>query len=338
MGNREQAEREASYWIARRESGPWDPADAAAFANWLNASRSHEAAYYRFRAMWKETGRLNALSRTASPEGTLSEAFEHREARFAPEPVQRQMEGTSPWRVHRNLAIAASLLIAAVLGGFLWSVLLAPTYSTAVGGLESVPMADGSRIIMNTDSELRIAFSETERRVELARGEAFFDAAKDPRRPFVVTAGSKRIVAVGTQFSVRRHEEEIQVSVTEGAVRIESARNAKSGAGVLLRAGTMGRSQNGAVLVQKRPLDEIEQQLTWRSGTLTFENTPLAQAVAEFNRYNARKIVIEDPSIAAIEVGGVFRATNIEPFIRLIEDGLSIGVREEKERIVLARD
>jgi transmembrane sensor len=108
-----------------------------------------------------------------------------------------------------------------------------------------------------------------------------------------------------------------------------------NGQGVLLPAGSVASSESGAVLVKKADVTQIERHLTWRSGTLTFRDTPLADAVAEFNRYNRRQIVIEDPAIAAIEVGGVFRATNLEPFIHLMEEGFPVTVTEEGDRIVL---
>jgi transmembrane sensor len=207
-------------------------------------------------------------------------------------------------------------------------------YSTVVGGLEAVPMLDGSRVTLNTDSEIRVAVTEKERRVELKQGEAFFEVAKDPNRPFVVSVAGQRIVAVGTAFSVRRQGNDIRVIVSEGKVRVEVP--GKDAALMEpVSAGSVVRTASNEVLIQKKPIAEIEQSLSWRSGLLTFRDTPLADAIAEFNRYNTRKIVIEDPEIAALQVGGIFRATNLDPFVHLLQDGFPVRATMEEDRIVL---
>jgi len=198
-------------------------------------------------------------------------------------------------------------------------------------------MPDGSKVTLNTNSEIRVAVTETERRVTLDKGEAFFEVAKDPRRPFVVHAGDKQIVAVGTKFSVRRDADAVRVVVTEGRVRLE--RSSASGAAPLaqLSAGTIARAAGAGTLVQEKPLDEAEEFLSWRTGFLVFRDTTLGDAVAEFNRYNMHKIVIEDPAVAAMHVGGSFRSTNVDAFVRLLQEGFQIHVDQRDEQIVLTR-
>src|SRR5262249_39417186 len=125
------------------------------------------------------------------------------------------------WRV---FALAASLALG--IGGsgvyiYQAGMLDRDGYRTPVGGIESVPTADGSTITLNTDSQIRVALSASERRIELKHGEAYFEVAHDPNRPFVVHAGNKRVIAVGTKFSVRRDYDDVQVVVTEGKVRLE---------------------------------------------------------------------------------------------------------------------
>jgi transmembrane sensor len=206
-------------------------------------------------------------------------------------------------------------------------------------------MSDGSRVTLNTDSDIRVWLDNRERVVEIDRGEAFFEVAHDPRRPFVVTAGERRVIAVGTQFSVRRERADLRVIVAEGTVRYEGhARNTPRRAGtaagpdaVLLPAGSIARIEGDAVRLQRLPVDEAERNLTWRNGLLTFRGTPLSEAIAEFNRYNTRKLVIEDPAIGSLEVGGVFRSNNVEPFVRLLERGFAIQAAVETDRIVLTR-
>jgi transmembrane sensor len=229
---------------------------------------------------------------------------------------------------------------------FGWSPFDSNHFRTAIGGLQFVPLADGSRVTLNTDSDLRIVLTAAERKVELNRGEAFFEVATDPRRPFVVDVGNKRIVAVGTAFSVFHQGKDTRVNVTEGTVRVEdvSGSDELTRAGshstqvVLVRAGAVAQVENESILVRQTDAATVEQSLSWRSGILTFRDRPLNEVVAEFNRYNSRHIVIEDPAIASLQLGGVFRATNLDPFIELLEQTFPIRARPDGDRIVLTHN
>jgi len=329
MSDRQRAEHAAATWIAKRDAGPWTTEDAAAFEVWLSASASHRAAYYRFNGAWQETGRLKALmAGNAAAAGFTGSASDS-------EKPNRRFVTRRPL-----LALAATVVLTIGAAFFVFQNRPHPgnDYSTVVGGLQAVPMPDGSRVTLNTDSEIRVAVTEKERRVELKHGEAFFEVAKDPNRPFVVRVAGQRIVAVGTAFSVRRMNEgnsnDTRVIVSEGKVRVEVP--GKDAALMEpLPAGSVVHIAGNEVLVQTEPVAEIEQSLSWRSGLLTFRNTPLAEAIAEFNRYNTRKIVIEDPAIAALEVGGIFRATNLDRFVYLLQMGFPVRATTEEERIVL---
>jgi transmembrane sensor len=235
--------------------------------------------------------------------------------------------------------VAASVVLtfAFGIGWYFWPA--GPAYETSVGGVEAVALSDGSNVTLNTNSEIRVALTDTERHIELMRGEAFFDVAKDPARPFVVLAGGQRVVAVGTKFSVRRAErraDEVRVVVTEGRVRVGPV------AGVApelppaeVAAGSIARAGGAGVLIEEQPARPVDEYLSWRSGYLVFRATALADAVAEFNRYNTTKLVIEDPAVAAIEIGGNFRSTNVDAFVRLLKDGFSIRVEQRGDEIVL---
>ena len=339
METREQAEQAAVRWVARRESGEWGEHDEAEFAAWLEGSTTRRIAYYRFKNTWHEAGRLKVLADGPLPTWPLSRAFDDASA------IVPEKRG---WLV-RALAACVALVVVTLLLVHRDEFLGGHTYATPLGGLSTFPMPDGSRVTLNTDSRLRVSMNDRERRIELMRGEAYFEVAKDPLRPFVVTAAGKRVIAVGTQFAVRRQGEDIRVSVTEGIVRfvaspavetrgVSAVEDVKRGSGLLLTAGTVASAKNVGVVLEEKPLDSIQEQLTWRTGVLTFRDTPLVEAVAELNRYNQRKIFIEDPSIAAIEVGGVFRSTDLDPFIRLIEGGLALRVEREGDHIILSAE
>jgi len=212
-----------------------------------------------------------------------------------------------------------------------------PAYETDVGALEAVPLSDGSRVTLNTDTSIKVDLTPHERGVNLARGEAFFEVAKDPTRPFVVHVGDKRIVAVGTQFSVRRDTDGVRVFVTEGVVRVEQSEPGEASRSIAqLHPGAIAHAAADGVIIQTKPVAEVEQLLTWRTGYLVFDHTPLGEAITEFNRYTRHKIVIVDPQVAAIPIGGNFRTTSVEAFLRLVESDFPVVASEQDDRIVLS--
>ena len=352
MASSVQIEEVAAAWLAKRDSGQWRDADQTALTLWLQASTAHRVAFVRLEAAWHGAQRLRALGAGSTPgevpppgHWRLSPSFENTSGPCANDAtVERIPEARGEHRAtgvfgrpaqYRALAASVVLMVALGTGWYVWP--RGPIYRTPIGGLASVPMPDGSKVTLNTNSEIRVAVTETERRVTLDKGEAFFEVAKDPRRPFVVHAGDKQIVAVGTKFSVRRDADAVRVVVTEGRVRLE--RSSASGAAPLaqLSAGTIARAAGAGTLVQEKPLDEAEEFLSWRTGFLVFRDTTLGDAVAEFNRYNMHKIVIEDPAVAAMHVGGSFRSTNVDAFVRLLQEGFQIHVDQRDEQIVLTR-
>jgi transmembrane sensor len=264
------------------------------------------------------------------------------------------------------LYAAAAAVLLVMIGSaytYLGVIFTADRYSTPVGGLDVIHLIDGSQVTLNTDTSLRVVMTKGQRRIELNKGEAFFEVAHDGSRPFVVYAGNKRVMAVGTKFSVRRESDDVQVVVTEGRVSLATAAphilpspgavpdgsgeivteisGAEPGTGpayppvTLLRAGTVARTANTEVLVHQQTATEGETLLSWRNGYVAFRDTTLADAVHEFNRYNTRKIVIDDPTIADIRIGGNFRANNTDAFLWLLQNGFPIAIEQNADKVVL---
>ena len=148
-------------------------------------------------------------------------------------------------------------------------------------------------------------------------------------------AGHARVIAVGTQFSVRRDGDQVEVVVIEGHVRVERDNQNIGAPPALLAPGDVARSDGSGVLVQQKPLPVAEESLSWRSGFLIFHDTPLKEAVEQFNRYNTRKIVIDDPNVGNLRIGGNFKSTNSEAFVRLIESGLPVRAEHQDGQIIL---
>jgi transmembrane sensor len=374
MEKSSQTEEQAARWLLKRDTAGWSDADQQALDAWLESSTANTVAFLRLEAAWQEMRRLKAFS-AGRAKGSVPSPDDWQFTPFFDEHqsgagLATALGATPDHRRRRLYRALAATLILGLIGGTTWYLWPAgPVYQTPVGGTASVPMQDGSKVTLNTNTRIQVALTERERGVQLEHGEAFFEVAKDPTRPFVVSAGGKRIIAVGTKFSVEREADEVRVVVSEGTVRIEnsaasravnSVRSSDGGAnkagtarlegetqaagdenlageGVMVSAGAVARAQGGSVLVQERPLSEIIDDLSWRSGYLVFHDVPLTEAVAEFNRYNMRKIEIDDSTVASIKVSGKFRSTNFEAFVRLLEDGFAIHAQTTDDQIILTK-
>lgn len=329
-----EVEEQAAAWLIKRDSGRWTEADQQALDDWLEASTAHMVAFIRLESAWQRADQLKALG-AGTPRGVVPSPDDWQlSAVFKPPNVDSE---TTSRRASRSFpraiwAMAASVVLAIIVGvGYVrWSV---PSYSTPLGGVASVPMTDGSTITLNTDSEIRVALDRHVRHVRLDQGEAFFQVAKDPGRPFIVDVDGTRVTAVGTAFSVRRQQDEVRVVVTEGLVKIESD---NIDGDVNVPAGNIARSARDKTTVEaKEPMD-LDAALSWRTGFLVFRETPLADAVAEFNRYNSRKIVVAD-DVGNIRLSGKFRSTQHDAFIRLLEGGFSVRVQQAGNQVILTQ-
>ena len=340
-------ERTASMWLARRDAGGWSDRQQTALDAWLAESVAHRVAFLRLEAAWEETARLKAFAAGGSASGVPAPGEWARSPYFV-----SSIGGSHPagyargtrkrrrrrWPLFAGIA-ACLLAIAVVAGGYAWGTYThveTGAWRTALGTQQVVQLPDGSTATLGSDTGLHMAFSRAQRDLELTRGEAFFDVAHDAARPFVVRAGGYRVTAVGTRFDVRRgHDEKLRVVVTRGLVRLQS--NDPARAATMLPAGSIAMIDGADVLVQQIPVDEARERLSWRDGYAVFHGTPLAEAVDEFNRYNARKIVIADPSLDALRVGGNFRLDNSAAFVRLVQQVFPVQAEQRGNRIVLSR-
>lgn len=338
LSDSQNTERIAADWLAKRDGGTWTETDEAAFTAWQRESTEHRVAVIRLKTIWQHADRLQALGAGVTS-GSIPPPGQWRISPFVDRGRSKAPE--EPVRVRRfpvYPAIAATVLLAITSGLVGYILANDPnTYHTAVGESQAVHLADGSQVTLNTDSKIHVALTESERRIELDRGEVFFDVARDPSRPFVVGAGNKRVVAVGTKFSVLRIHDDLRVVVTEGKVRVEDASPEKPEPPVQLAAGNIARAGAAGVLVTENSIPKAEQTLSWRSGYIVLRDTPLADAVEEFNRYNKRQLVLADPALATLRIGGNLRLTNLEAFVRVLEQGFPIHADNEGDRIVLTQ-
>lgn len=312
----EEIEEQAAKWAARRDSDDWSAQEQAQLEEWLAQSTSHRVAYLRLQSVWRRADRLAALSQPS---------LAH--AQPKPRKVIRRA----------SYAVAASIALTAMVSVTVYVHSRGSTYSTGVGGRQTVPLADGSRLELNTRTSVRTEVDAESRTVWLDRGEAYFEIEHDATRPFVVHAGDRKVTVLGTKFSVRRDGDQLEVAVVEGRVQVDDARLLTSRPPAIVEGGDILLAQPSATLVATHAPAMVARELSWRQGLLIFENSTLAEAVAEFNRYNEVELVIADQHTGELRIGGVFEADAVDAFVRLLQRGFGLKVQRQGDEIRILR-
>jgi transmembrane sensor len=307
----------ASRLMDRQLSEDWKESDETELENWMDKSLAHRAAYWRLEAAWEQTDRLAALRR----------------------PMRETHVQSAPARNWPFFArIAAAVVVAGALGAgaaFYASEPAAKTYATEIGGRETITLRDGSQIELNTDSAVRVALSNGERKVWLDKGEVFFQVRHNAKRPFVVIASGHRIVDIGTKFTVRREARGLSIAVTEGKVKLESTDTKIKP--TMLVAGQVALADAKSVSIEKKPVEELSTELKWRTGLIEFRYSTLAEAAKEFNRYNRNKLVIADAQAAKLTVVGTFGTNDVDAFVRLAKRVFGLRVVQHEDETVISR-
>lgn len=290
---------EAAGWVARLQSSDATEEDRRQFAEWLGRDPAHREAYDEFRRLWGELkdvpvppDRLKKL-RGARRRAALSRAA--------------------------GLAVAAFFFVSVYQTGVLDRV--RADYATSVGEVRTVVLDDGTRVDLNTDTAIAVDYSEAARYVRLLRGEAFFDVASNPARPFTVEDGTISATAVGTQYSLRTAAGSFHgdVQVEEGRVEVRSGAER-----VLVNAGNAATlTALGHVTVQ--PAD-VAGAMSWRAGKLVFSGRPLREVLSTLERYRHGRIFIMDDAAARQRVSGIFNLDNTDEALREIESTLPVTV------------
>jgi transmembrane sensor len=335
MSNAE-IEAAAAAWFAKKEAEGWTPEHQSGLSAWLEQSTANRIAFLRVCEAWKRFGELDSMTADRAP-GAVPDRGTWVWRRGPPLEAPRTMAAPPrAWshRIRRSAAGAMALIVLAAFGMTSWYVARQGTiYRTEIGQIRSVPLEDGSHVTLDTGSRIEVAVKADERRIDLVHGDAYFEVAKDPTRPFVVSVDRARVVAVGTKFYVERDDNCLLVLVTEGKIRLE--RSAESPQEVA--AGSEARLDASGLRISHPTDAEVEEALGWRNGYLHFRDTSLVEAVAKFNRYSHKKMLIEDPSIAGIRIGGHFRLDDVRGFLWLLKSGFPINVDERGDRIVLTK-
>lgn len=341
----ESVETQAARWLALLDSDDLPQQKVDEFKAWINQSETHREAFEALLSLWDE---MNILTQTVPPRRKM----DHRSSIMASWP--------------RRLATCWSLVVLAVL---MLALVVVPVpkaaiYVTEIGEQRTIELPDGTSVLLNTNTWLKVDYDDELRSVQIDRGEALFKIAKDPQRPFEVHAGDGIIRALGTAFTVRLRDTDIEVLVTEGLVEIEKkqptpiainekpierkGRTAEQ-TGVMIAvpppekplaqvaAGTsavFGRNDFDALELAQIELLRMEAQLAWRHGVLAFDQEPLENVVEEMARYTSLKLVIPDKALREMKVGGIFKLGDTEAMFEALQQGFGISTARVSEDLV----
>lgn len=317
---------QASAWLARSDRG-LNAIEQQEFDAWCAADPRHAAAVESLQSAWQ----LFDQPREEGLDDLLREDLALLKRR----------------QVRRRLTYGFSALAAACLALVFWprSGVPDPLVSSPSTAIVSQPerrvLEDGSVVLLRPGAEIAVNYSPSLRRIELSRGEALFEVAKNKERPFLVSAGGIDIRAVGTAFTVDRNQARIEVVVTEGRVTVEKP--TASSAPELLATLDVGHSVNVALAdVAPAPVVSLDStavsdKLSWRLPRLEFTGTPLEEAVKLFNEHNAVQLRVADNEIAQLRITGVFRSDNLEGFVDLLETSFHVRTSRSERTISLRK-
>jgi len=295
---------EAAAWLARLCADHRDRADEEGFKTWLAAAPENAAAFEAIDRTWDVLGAI------AEPDGAVQVAPKH--------------------KVSRRLLLAGVGL--ASIGATSFYALRsadANTFETGVGEQKRVTLEDGSRLFLDAQTKVSLAFSETVRSVSMPYGRANFQIASDAKRPFVVQAAQRRIVADHCNLDIRCDGERVQVVLIHGEADVHP-----ESAGAPTTRLRSGERMIAVADVEKFDRPKLAPLLAWQDGYEIFESTRLEDAVAEMNRYSDTKITL-DPKVADRKVSGVYQTGDNVAFARVVAQLLSVRVRQGDQTVSL---
>ena len=326
----------ANEWIVALNEAPGDEALHLAHRRWLADSESNRRDWNEARQVWD----LMAMTLpahteewdrpTARPTARSSGAAA---TRRAPQSGRRGREDDRRRRVRRRrgrlgaagVALAACLALALLPDALID---LQADHSSSTGEVKVVDLEDGSRIHLAPESAVALAFDPSVRRVELLRGDAFFEVAAETGRTFRVRAGSVETVVLGTRFAVSLRPDGAQVAVEEGSVRVDgpSARAGTVAAGAELSAGEMLRVGRDGTPEKAETLPSLI--AAWRKGLLVAQDRPLAELAAVLDRYFEGWIIVADPRLAREPLTGIYTLSDPKAALGAMAEAQGAKLRE----------
>ncbi|MBL4837219.1 MAG: FecR domain-containing protein [Kordiimonadaceae bacterium] len=333
-------EEQAAAWIAKIEVKELQQVELDKLGAWLALSPQHQEAFDRMNSLWNGAEILDDLNGFGEDVGDKT-AIENGE------PVM-------PWWGQRMLvgAIAASVMVVAGVTALYDAGMFTeaqPThFLTQVGEQKTIALSDGSTVILNTDSVLDIELTENSRIMRLTQGEAHFDVAPNPDRPFLVYAGDGIVKAVGTAFTVYLRKKAVEVTVSEGVValiaRPKASMNTAQSLQVIAELKPIAALTAGQNAVFAEKVEHVEsmseealgRKLLWHGGFIAFSGEPLLTVIEDVSRYTDIRIEI-DPDLETLPVGGYFKIGEIDGMFEALETAFGVHVeRVSPSHVILS--
>jgi len=306
----------AIFWVTRLHSGDCTDQERQDFEAWLAQSETHRTAHKEVEAFWNGLSQIEPL---AAPQLAAARTY-LREARQS----RRAFSG-------KRLA-GAGVLSLVFITGFLplwWSWLTTDTYRTAKGDSMSIQLSDGSRIDLNTDTELSVQYTSTRRSVKLEHGEALFSVVHNEEKPFEVIAADGRIQDIGTRFNVYRQADRVSVTVLEGEVSVATGQS--STAQYLVPGQQISYDSTGHTsAISRADTDAIT---AWQKGRLVFKSQPLSIVLEQLSRYHDASLQVDGSRLQTLKVSGVFPTDNLNLALNTIAGALPIKVNQTATNI-----
>jgi len=351
---------EAGAWIVKMDQGPLSPEQTAELQQWIAKSDFHRNYLHQLAHNWDSMGILQELAALFPIQPTA--VMPAKAGIFQPSTPKTWLQNLIA-QLKQPKAWAPTLATFALVA-ILINTQQPNHFETDIGQQASYQLSDGTHITLNTNSELKVDYSQDRRRIYLLRGEAHFDVAKNPQRPFMVYAGEGMVWAVGTAFNVRylnagnldgnrasNHKpSSIDVTVTEGTVKIfadiepdkntsldvNDAQSSPTDHEQLVHAGKSVQYSKVINATQTTPAQVLEQKLAWQQGALIFKGETLEQAIIEIARYTDKQLIITDPSIKNIRVGGHYKTDNIDSLLASLSETLEIKLEQKGSQLHLS--
>jgi len=328
-GDIDEVELAAAQWVVRSQSDSVREAEILALTAWLEASEKHADAYRRALSTWYgidlQVTPPKTSAETAGNVVSLSRVLDRRRSRGG------WLRPAVAWAALGT--VAATLVAFVALPMFSHREVPATLYATAKGQKQSVTLADGSVLMLNTDTRVSARIDEDHRAIVLERGEVALRVVHDEKRPFTVDTGDVRLTDIGTEFNVLRQPATVRVTVREGAVSLAPQ---TPGANILtLRAGDTGVHADGEA-TSRISRGDPQTAFAWQTSHAIYRDLALSDVVADLNRYYDKPIIVDDAT-GKLRLTAILTLDSESSVVGRLEDFLSLESHETARGIVLRR-
>lgn len=312
---------EAARWCVRLCEGEMTGTDRDQFTRWLTSDPAHRAAFDEAAEAWQAVSAVDTTSEMLALRVAALESL--RRAQRA-RTGRRLLGARTPW------ALAASVVLLLLFGAYAWQRPASQQFASGIGQRRNIALADGSAVYLDASSAVRVQYSAGARTLQLLRGRAKFQVAKDAKRPFLVRAADREVLATGTMFSVEIVQNEVQVTLYQGHVSVTGPDRVHTA----LVAGDelIAPVASGRVRIARA---DVARSLSWQSDRLEFVDEPLASAVERVNRYARKPISIGDAAAAGERISGVFTADDTRAFIEGVTAVAALQAEERNGKEIL---